>query len=161
MYAGNTEVHPLIARSPHAPLDINAILATVREVRDHAAESAALCEATKARMEMYARDSETLNAIRSSLKAGGYSAAAPASQVQEIIEDDKFIREGFVNLRVWYEAREIMSGSLTERADEYERQSLDTLRAALKLVQRWPANMTPRMTPLDTEPKTAPVKKVA
>ena len=161
MYAGsNTETHPMIHARHHA-LDTDAILASVRAVREHAAESAALCESTRARMEMYARDSETLDRVRSVLRAGGESAAAPDLVIDEIIERDKERTAGFNELRAWYDARDIMTGSLTERANEYERQALDTLRAALKLVQRWPANMTRPVTPPDKEPKTAPAKKVA
>jgi len=162
MYIGsNDEVHPLIAR--HHALDTDAILASVRAVREHAAESAALCEATRARMEMYARKSEQVDAITSSLRAHGRPFNSVALEVEEVLGELDERNEGTKELFTWYDVREIRRGSLTERADEYERQSMDTLRAALKLVQRWPANMTRSVTPLDTEPKSAPEveKKIA
>jgi len=168
MYAGsNSEVHPLIAsrNQYNAATDIDAMLSTVRTLREHDAESRATCEAMRARMEVYARKSEQVDAITSSLRAHGRPVNSVALEVEETLVELDERNEGMKQLFAWYDIREIRRGSLTERADEYERQALDTLRALATLVVRWPANMTRPVTPLDTEPKTAPVvtpaKKIA
>ena len=96
MYAGNTEVHPLIAsrNQYNAAPDIDAMLSTVRTLREHDAESRATCEAMRARMAQYAQASEQMSAITSSLRAHGQSIADPKRAVEEALSELDDRREG-------------------------------------------------------------------
>jgi len=127
MYAGsNTEVHPLIAR--HHALDTDAILASVRAVREHAAESAAEMDALRTRMAQYAQASEQMSAITSSLRAHGQSISDPKRAVEEALSELDDRREGTNIVRKMLNEMGYTEGSIPER--------LKAVDAALKKVTR-------------------------
>src|SRR3990172_6663280 len=114
MYIGsNDEVHPLIAR--HHALDTDAILASVRAVREHAAESAAEMDALRTRMAQYAQASEQMSAITSSLRAHGQSIADPKRAVEEALSELDDRREGTNIVRKMLNDMGYTEGSIPER----------------------------------------------
>ena len=120
MYAGsNTEVHPLIAR--HHALDTDAILASVRAVREHAAESVAEMDALRVRMAQYAQASEQMSAITSSLRAHGRGNGPPAQAVDTALDELAERCEGQNITRKMLNDMGYTEGSIPERLKAVEK----------------------------------------
>ena len=123
MYAGNTEVHPLIAsrNQYNAAPDIDAMLSTVRTLREHDAESRATCEAMRARMAQYALASEQMSAITSSLRAHGRGNGPPAQAVDAALDELAERCEGQNITRKMLNDMGYTEGSIPERLRAVEK----------------------------------------